>query len=122
VLSIKKVVLCALVLGAHFVAVASGANVDPKQDGATVGRPVIYQIFTRLYGNTITNNVPWGTVEQNGVGKFSDINEAALESIRDLGATHVWYTGVLYHAIVQTTQTSSRGAQAHPMRSKITTL
>ncbi len=100
-LSIKKVVLCALVLGAHFVAVASGANVDPKQDGATVGRPVIYQIFTRLYGNTITNNVPWGTVEQNGVGKFSDINEAALESIRDLGATHVWYTGVLHHAIVR---------------------
>jgi len=101
VLSIKKVVLCALVLGAHFVAVASGANVDPKQDGATVGRPVIYQIFTRLYGNTITNNVPWGTVEQNGAGKFSDINEAALESIRDLGATHVWYTGVLHHAIVR---------------------
>jgi hypothetical protein len=38
----------------------------------------VYQIFTRLYGNTKSRNVPYGTLEENGVGKFKDINEAAL--------------------------------------------
>jgi glycosidase len=61
----------------------------------------LYQIFTRLFGNTNSTNQPWGTIEQNGVGKFSDINEAALASIRDLGMTHVWYTGVPHHAVIR---------------------
>ena len=30
---------------------------------------VVYQMFTRLFGNTETNNVVWGTAEENGVGK-----------------------------------------------------
>ena len=61
---------------------------------------VIYQIFTRLFGNTQTRNVRYGTQEENGVGKFGDINEAALQSIKALGATHVWYTGVIEHAVL----------------------
>ena len=100
--SINKIVLVVtLALGAQSVALASESSQEVQADGLGQSRPVIYQIFTRLYGNTVANNVPWGTVEQNGVGKFNDINEAALESIRDLGATHVWYTGVLHHAIVR---------------------
>jgi glycosidase len=65
------------------------------------GKPVVYQIFTRLYGNTNSTNKPWGTIEENGVGKFSDINEAALKSIKELGVTHVWYTGVPHHAVIR---------------------
>ncbi|MBB3697915.1 alpha-amylase [Flammeovirga yaeyamensis] len=61
---------------------------------------VVYQMMTRLFGNTTTNNIPWGTLKQNGVGKFDDINEAALKGIKDLGATHVWYTGVIEHAVI----------------------
>jgi glycosidase len=64
-------------------------------------KPVIYQMFTRLFGNTTTTNKPWGTIEENGVGKFNDINDAALEGIKELGATHVWYTGVLHHAVIR---------------------
>ena len=64
-------------------------------------KPVIYQMLVRLFGNTKTINQPWGTLEQNGVGQFADITPAALASIRDLGATHVWYTGVLHHALVR---------------------
>ncbi len=60
----------------------------------------LYQIFTRLYGNKNTNNRPWGTRDENGVGKFSDITDTALKSIRDLGMTHVWFTGVPHHALV----------------------
>ncbi len=61
---------------------------------------VVYQVFTRLFGNTNTSNIPWGTLEQNGVGKFSDFTPQALQSIKDLGTTHIWYTGVPHHALV----------------------
>ncbi|MGV2987678.1 alpha-amylase family protein [Vibrio sp. E150_011] len=59
----------------------------------------LYQIFTRLFGNKHTINTPWGTMAENGVGKFSDITSTALDSIRELGMTHVWYTGVPHHAL-----------------------
>jgi len=35
---------------------------------------VIYQIFTRLFGNSKTTNKRYGTLEENGVGKFNDIS------------------------------------------------
>ncbi|NME66871.1 alpha-amylase family glycosyl hydrolase [Flammeovirga aprica] len=61
---------------------------------------IIYQMMTRLFGNTNTTNKQWGTLADNGVGKFNDINDAALQGIKDLGATHVWYTGVIEHAVI----------------------
>ena len=63
-------------------------------------KAVIYQVFTRLFGNTQTTNKPWGTLEENGVGKFEDFTPKALGAIRDLGVTHIWYTGVPHHALV----------------------
>ncbi|WP_395343946.1 alpha-amylase family protein [Ningiella sp. W23] len=65
------------------------------------GKPVIYQVFTRLFGNTNTNNVPWGTLEQNGVGKFNDFTDLALQGIRELGTSYIWYTGVPHHAVIR---------------------
>ncbi|AHM60803.1 glycosidase [Flammeovirgaceae bacterium 311] len=62
---------------------------------------VVYQIFTRLFGNTNTTNKPWGTIEENGLGKFNDITNKALEEIRELGVTHIWYTGVPHHALIR---------------------
>ena len=64
------------------------------------GKTVVYQVFTRLFGNTNNTNKAWGTLEENGVGKFSDFTPKALAAIADLGVTHVWYTGVLHHAMV----------------------
>lgn len=61
-------------------------------------KPVIYQIFTRLYGNANTSNVPAGTIEQNGCAKLNDLTGAQLKRIADFGFTHVWYTGLLEHA------------------------
>ena len=63
-------------------------------------KKVIYQVFTRLFGNENTNNKPWGTLEENGVGKFNDFTPKALAEIRELGVSHIWYTGVLHHAMV----------------------
>lgn len=59
---------------------------------------VIYQIFTRLFGNEEVRNEYNGTIEQNGCGKMDDITNQALHDIKKLGATHVWYTGVIAHA------------------------
>lgn len=61
---------------------------------------VVYQLMTRLFGNTKTTNKNYGTMEENGVGKFSDLNETALMGIKELGVTHVWFTGVIEHALL----------------------
>lgn len=59
---------------------------------------VVYQVMTRLFGNKKQLNKKYGTREENGVGKFNDISSKALSEIKDLGATHIWYTGVIEHA------------------------
>ena len=64
-------------------------------------KTVVYQVFTRLFGNTNTTNKPWGTIEENGVGKFNDFTEKALVEIKDLGVTHIWYTGVPHHDVIR---------------------
>lgn len=63
-------------------------------------KKVVYQVFTRLFGNTNTTNKPWGTIEENGVGKFADFDDKALQEIKALGVTHIWYTGVPHHAVI----------------------
>ena len=65
-----------------------------------VHKKVIYQVFTRLFGNTNTTNKPWGTIEENGVGKFNDFTDKALQEIKDLGITHIWYTGIIHHDVI----------------------
>ena len=62
------------------------------------GKIVIYQLLPRLFGNKKTANTPYGTLDENGVGKFNDITSKALQGIRELGVSHVWYTGVIEHA------------------------
>ena len=59
---------------------------------------IIYQIFSRLYGNSCQARKPFGTIEENGCGKFNDFSPKVLKQIRELGVTHVWYTGVIRHA------------------------
>lgn len=65
------------------------------------GKPVIYQVFTRLFGNTNDTNKPWGTLEENGVGKFDDFTDQALQGIHELGTSYIWYTGVPHHALIR---------------------
>ncbi|MBC7495088.1 MAG: alpha-amylase, partial [Flavobacterium sp.] len=43
-----------------------------KKEMAQEKKQVVYQVFTRLFGNKNTTNKPWGTIEENGVGKFND--------------------------------------------------
>lgn len=61
-------------------------------------KPVIYQMLTRLFANYCDTPAVNGTLATNGAGKLNAINDTILKSIADLGATHVWYTGVIEHA------------------------
>lgn len=63
-----------------------------------MNKPIIYQLFPRLFANFNPTRKYNGSIEENGCGKLADINERALQAIVDLGATHVWYTGVIRHA------------------------
>lgn len=63
-----------------------------------INKPIIYQLFPRLFGNYNETRKHNGSKEENGCGRFVDINERALKAIVDLGVTHVWYTGVIRHA------------------------
>lgn len=64
----------------------------------TAKKPVIYQMLPRLFGNTCETCVPDGDIETNGCGKMNDISPRVLDAIREMGVTHVWYTGVIEHA------------------------
>jgi len=84
-----------------------GFKIDPSDQKSLVPnnssnhKIVIYQVFTRLFGNANTTNKPWGTVEENGVGKFMDFTPKALKEIKALGVTHIWFTGILHHDVIR---------------------
>ena len=59
---------------------------------------IIYQVLPRLFGNRNTSRQENGTIAENGCGKLNDFTTAVLKQIGALGATHVWYTGVIRHA------------------------
>ena len=99
----KKIVLGVLIV---FSLTANAQNnkkvsVKKKITVNTEKKAVVYQVFTRLFGNKNTTNKPWGTIEENGVGKFNDFTDKALTEIKKLGVTHIWYTGVPHHALVR---------------------
>lgn len=76
-------------------------KMNRKEETPADRKIVVYQVFTRLFGNKNTTNKPWGTIEENGVGKFNDFTDNALHEIKDLGVTYIWYTGVPHHALVR---------------------
>jgi glycosidase len=70
-------------------------------------KPVIYQIFTRLFGNRQDHPVVNGNIRENGCGKMDDIDEGTISRIRQMGVTHIWLTGIIRHAT--TTDYTSAG-------------
>jgi len=66
---------------------------------------IIYQVLPRLFGNENNTNKQNGTIEENGCGKFNSFTPKALNAIKSMGTTHIWYTGVIEHA----TQTDYSG-------------
>ena len=60
-------------------------------------------MFPRWFTNYNATRKRNGTKQENGCGTFKAITPKALRSIRDLGVTHVWYTGVIRHATAAVT-------------------
>ena len=72
---------------------------------------IIYQMLPRLWGNKRGGLRMRGSLEDNGTGKFSDIDSPTLEYIRWLGCSHVWFTGIIRHS----TKAASQGCvPSHP--------
>lgn len=59
---------------------------------------IIYQIFTRLFGNRNNTNNINGSIIENGCGKFKYLDKTYLRDISSLNVTHIWLTGVIRHA------------------------
>ena len=59
---------------------------------------ILYQIFTRLYGNRCTARIENGSLAENGCGKMNDFTPTVLKKIRTMGVSHIWYTGIIRHA------------------------
>lgn len=76
---------------------------------------IIYQCFPRWFTNYVSVRVPNGDKAINGCGTFAGINTKALKGIQELGATHVWYTGVLRHATAElNTPSITKGKAGSP--------
>ncbi len=54
--------------------------------------------MVRTFGNTNETRKPHGTLAENGCGKFADLTAVALNSLKEMGFTHLWLTGVLEQA------------------------
>lgn len=74
---------------------------------------LIYQVFTRLFGNRNTTRKEWGTIAENGVGKMADFDAKTLKHIKQMGISHIWYTGVIRHA-TQTDYNKNKIPSQHP--------
>ena len=74
---------------------------------------IIYQIFTRLYGNRNTTHQETGSIAENGCGKMNDFTPMTLKKIREMGVSHIWYTGIIRHA-TQTDYTAYGIPKNHP--------
>lgn len=103
IVTMKKIILFTVVTLTLTVNAQNKKNnkvILPKKEILTEKKDVVYQVFTRLFGNKNATNKPWGTIAENGVGKFNDFTDKALTEIKNLGVTYIWYTGVPHHALV----------------------
>ena len=69
-----------------------------KTKSIEMAKIIIYQLLPRLFSNFNATRKNNGTIKENGCGKLNLITPKALREIKRLGATHVWYTGIIEHA------------------------
>ncbi len=69
---LRRTLSCLLTILLLAAPARAAAPPPVADDSPQNGKVVIYQVFTRLFGNRQTANFPWGAREQNGVGKFEE--------------------------------------------------
>jgi len=62
---------------------------------------IIYQMMFHLWGNKNTTNKLNGSAEENGVTKFKDLNDLAIQKLKQFGYSHLYMTGLLEHATME---------------------
>ena len=97
---IKSITLSGIVLLTALSCQKKDEQIMDEMEEPAGNKMAVYQVFTRLFGNQNTANKPWGTIQENGVGKFNDFTDEALQGIKELGVTHIWYTCVPHHALI----------------------
>ncbi|MFN7133686.1 MAG: alpha-amylase family glycosyl hydrolase, partial [Myxococcales bacterium] len=70
----------------------------------------IYQLLVRLFGNRNATRKVNGTLAENGVGRFADLDDKALAALKELSVSHVWLTGVLQQATATDYAAAGQGA------------
>ena len=78
------------------MALAQACSTYPQTE--EMQKPVVYQVFTRLFGNETNVNQKGATHAVNGCGTMASFTPQALDEIKKLGASHIWYTGIIRHA------------------------
>ena len=74
---------------------------------------IVYQMMFHLWGNKNTTNKENGSAEENGVTKFKDINDLALQKLKNFGYSHLYMTGLIEHATMED-QTAIGIPKDHP--------
>lgn len=74
---------------------------SPMSIKATSEKFVVYQMMFHLWGNKQTELVRNGSYQTNGVTKFKDVSDVALKALKNKGITHVYATGLLEHATME---------------------
>lgn len=107
-MSLQKRIRIATIMAAVFLFTINGksqkstslkmVSENTTEEFISDNKIIIYQMLVRLFGNTNSTNKFYGSKEENGVGKFNDITDKALDELKKLGVSHVWYTGVIEHA------------------------
>lgn len=97
-LAVSLLALTAFTLPSPPVARPLAQDPNTTDETPVDNKLIIYQLLPRLFGNKVALNKTYGTIQENGCGKFNDISDVALAKIKEMGVSHVWYTGVLEHA------------------------
>lgn len=74
---------------------------------------IVYSVLPRLFDNRCQTRKPGGDPMENGCGKMESFSPQALEMIRSLGTTHIWYIGMLEQA-TQTNYSDAAILPCHP--------
>lgn len=59
---------------------------------------IIYQVLPRVFGNVNSNPISNASFKINGSGKLNDFTVEVLNKIKELGCSHIWFTGIIRHA------------------------
>jgi hypothetical protein len=79
----------------------SSKKITTKSMQTKTDKLTIYQMMFHLWGNKNTTNKFNGSAEENGVTKFKDVNDLAIQKLKQFGYSHLYMTGLLEHATME---------------------